>query len=329
MGRSNRARMGTVRRRLCFETVESRRLMAVTTSLDANGNLTVTGDAAADVIAIFGTSNAGEFTIQGSGTTVDGGASATISGVTADLIIRLEEGSDILKLDNVYLAGDLTIDDRRDGDDLVVFGETGVVSAAGNCRVNSNNGQDLFVARPYKAFFGGSLLITDGSFDGAVNMVGASAGDIALLNIKEISMQGVTSGGQIYIQSTGARNSVIGIVTSAANTGIRVEIPDGQNSVYIDTCYSATGIVVNAYTVFFPGSGQMHVPGPAPFNINDTVTIALPGTHSVGRYLGSSPQCTSGPYRRRRYSFAVRQLSRRTGCQRQLGCCECEGWRRR
>jgi hypothetical protein len=250
--------------------------LAVTTSLDASGNLTVKGDADADEIAIFGsTSNPGELTIQGMGTTtVDGGASATISGVTGDLIVELEEGNDVVKLDNVYLAGDLEIDDDRDGDDVVVFGETGVVSAAGNCRVSSNSGQDLFVAHPYKAFFGGSLLITDGSFDGAVSMVGASAADIAVLRIGEVSMQGVTSGGQIFIQSTGARDNVIGIVTSAANTGIRVEIPDGQNSVYIDTCYSAAGILVNAYTVFFPGSGQFPVPGPAPFNINDTITIA-------------------------------------------------------
>ena len=66
--------------------------------------------------AIFGsTSNPGELTIQGTGTTVDGGASATISGVTGDLVVELLEGSDTVKLDNVYLAGDLLIDDRRDG----------------------------------------------------------------------------------------------------------------------------------------------------------------------------------------------------------------------
>ena len=278
MGRSNKARMGTARRRLCFETVESRRLMAVTTSLDANGNLRVIGDAAADVIAIFGTSNPGEFTIQGSGTTVDGGASATISGVTGDLTVELEGGSDVLNMDNVYLAGDLTIDDDRDGDDIVVFGETGVVSAAGNCRVSSSSGQDLFVARPYKAFFGGSLLIRDDGHNGAVSMVGASAADIAVLNIREISMQGVTSGGQIYIQAGSSagtpHSSIIAILTSAANLGIRIDIPDGQNSVYIDTCYSAAGIVVDSYSKFFPSGGQMHVPGPAPYNNNDTITIA-------------------------------------------------------
>jgi hypothetical protein len=88
-------------------------------------------------------------------------------------------------------------------------------------------------------------------------------------------MQGVTSGSQIYIQSQ-ARNSVVGIVTSATNTGFRIDIPDGQNSVYIDTCYSAAGIVVTAFTPFFPstGTGQTHTPGPAPFNNNDTITIA-------------------------------------------------------
>jgi hypothetical protein len=95
-----------------------------------------------------------------------------------------------------------------------------------------------------------------------------------VLDIKEVSMQGVTSGGQIYIRSLGTGDNTIGVFTSAANSGIRIEIPDGRNSIYIDTCYSAAGIVVDAYTRFFPGTGQIWVPGPAPFNINDTITIA-------------------------------------------------------
>src|SRR5688572_11751446 len=102
------------RRHLRFEQLEGRRLMAVTTSLN-NGTLTVTGDADADMIAIFGTANPGEFTIQGNGTTVDGGTSATIGGVTGDLIIELENGNDVVNLNNVYLAGNLTVD-TEDGD---------------------------------------------------------------------------------------------------------------------------------------------------------------------------------------------------------------------
>jgi hypothetical protein len=211
-------------------------------------------------------------------------SSVTVSGVRGNLFVRLEEGSDILKLDNVYLAGSLTIDDKSRGDDIVVFGETGVVSARGNCSVyGSSSGQDLFVAHPYKAFFGGSLSITHGTGTGAVSMVGASAADIYLLGMTEVSMQGVTSGGKIYIRSFPSGDlavpgrvdaSTIGIFTSAATAGIHVEIPDGRNSVYIDTSYSGAGIVVDAYTRSFPGTGEIHVPGPAPFNINDTITIA-------------------------------------------------------
>jgi hypothetical protein len=69
------------RRRLSIEQCEPRQLLAVTTSLDSNtGTLTVAGDADADVIAIFGTPNSGELTIQGrEGTTVDGGPASPLA----------------------------------------------------------------------------------------------------------------------------------------------------------------------------------------------------------------------------------------------------------
>src|SRR5688500_13327149 len=91
-------------RGLAFETLESRQLMAVTAALNS-GTLTITGDAAADDIAVVGTANPGEFTITGrNGTTVDGMASVTISGVTADLVVDLRDGDDVFDMDNVYIA---------------------------------------------------------------------------------------------------------------------------------------------------------------------------------------------------------------------------------
>jgi hypothetical protein len=255
--------------------------MAVTTSYDSGtGTLTITGDAAADDIAIFGTSTAGEITIQGrNGTTVDGGASATIPGVTGDLVIGADGGNDVLNLDNVYLAGDLTIE-TGDGDDAVVFGATGVVSAIGFCEVKTDGGQDLFVAQPYKAFFGGNLVISDTNSVAAANIVGASAATIALFDLPQVFMQGVTSTAAINVRCDSTVNN-IAIFTSAANDGIGVTLSSGQNSVYIDTCFSDAGISVHAYTVVFPGSGQQFVAKPAPFNIDDTITIARCQTRSM------------------------------------------------
>jgi hypothetical protein len=93
-------------RRLSFERFENRRLMAVTTSL-ANGTLTITGDDAADDIAIVGTANAGELTITGrNGTMVNGvpGGSITLSGVSDSLNVSLHGGDDALSLDNVFIG---------------------------------------------------------------------------------------------------------------------------------------------------------------------------------------------------------------------------------
>src|SRR5688572_25270350 len=118
MWRSNRSKYRNLsQRRLSFEQFESRRLMAVTTSL-SSGTLTITGDAAADDVAIVGTVNAGEITVIGrNGTLVDGvpqdgnGESrVTISGVTADLIAEFGDGDNIINVDNVYLAGRMEIE---------------------------------------------------------------------------------------------------------------------------------------------------------------------------------------------------------------------------
>jgi hypothetical protein len=64
----------------------------------------------------------------------------------------------------------------------------------------------------------------------------------------------------------------IAIFTSSATALLRVSAPSGQNSVYIDTCFSASRIEVLTYSAFL--ASVPHVPEPAPYNIDDTITIA-------------------------------------------------------
>jgi hypothetical protein len=279
MGQLNKSKLASVRPSLSFESIEPRRLMAVTTSLDASGNLTVTGDAAADKIAIFGTSNPGEFTIQGDGTTVDGGACATIAGVSGNLIVNLAGGNDVLNMDNVYLAGNLTVN-TGDADDIVIFGATGVVSSQGNCTVETAQGfNDEFRAHDYKVFIGGGLIVRDGNFDSKASLIGASAsGGISIQGNSEVLMRGVTSGSLLEVRSSSNVNN-IAIFTSAANGDLRVVTPSGQNSIYIDTCYSAVRIDVQCFSPFLPSIP--HDPEVPPFNIDATITIARCSTRQV------------------------------------------------
>jgi hypothetical protein len=273
-----------MRRRLSFEQFEPRELLAVTTSIDnTTGTLTVTGDAGADSIAIFGTANAGEFTIQGrGGTTVNGAASATIGGVTGDLVIQTGNGNDTVNLDHVYLAGSLWVQ-TDDGDDVVVFGATGVVSARVGCDVLSMGGNDLFRAEAYKAFFGGFLTVHDYG-DGAAFLNGASAHSVRVNLVPQVFLQNVTSQWDLIVETQSPVNSIAIINTSATN--LRVDLPSGQNSVYIDTC-SAHGILVEAFSLW-GGSGASH-PVVPDYNIDDTVTVARCQTPVITINTAGSP----------------------------------------
>lgn len=265
------------RRTLSFEHFESRRLMAVTTSL-SDGTLTITGDGDADDVAIVGTANPGEITVTGRNGTMVGGVangSTTIQGVTADLIADFGNGDNVINVDNVYLAGRLTVE-TGNGTDSIVFGATGVVSSAGDCRVAPGSSDDVFRAEAYKVFIGGNLFVAGG---GTATLTGASAlGRIDVFAHSQVLMRGITSGSDIEIRPGGTVVNSIAIFTSAAS-GINVIAPSGQNSIYVDTCYAPAGIVVQAQTSFIsPEPSQPTVP---PFNIDDTITIARCQTSRV------------------------------------------------
>jgi hypothetical protein len=277
------------RSRLCFERCEPRNLLAVTTSFDnTTGTLTITGDADADVIAIFGTANPGEFTIQGSGTTVDGGTSATIGGVTGNMIIRLEDGNDVLNLDNVYLAGELDVR-TGNGDDRIVLGATGVVSTAGHCWLQAEEGNDVIRAENYKVFIKDQLFITmRGRVRNTISVVGASAlGEITIFGgdsgTNDIVLRGVTAGLSVDIRG-GAPINNIAVFNSAASRVLQIRCEDGQNSIYIDTCYAGRFLQVNSFS---SASGYIpEPPKPAPYNIDDTVTIARCQTPQIVVHTG-------------------------------------------
>jgi hypothetical protein len=273
-------------RKLGFEQFESRRLMAVTTSLNA-GTLTITGNGDADDVAIVG-SPAGEIQVIGrNGTLVDGVAQdgdgnsiVTIQGVTADLIVDLGDGDNVINMDNVYVAGRIDLD-TGDGNDQVIFGATGVVTSGGNCAVNTSDGSDSFRAEDYKVFIGGSLEVHSARGVDSTSLIGASAQTSILISgggfpegRNDFLLRGVTSGGRLEIQ-TYAPIVNLAVLTSAASGDLTTFCHSGQNSIYVDTCYSATRISINSYSSNTPLYPHFP-PGPvaAPYNIDDTVTVA-------------------------------------------------------
>ncbi len=159
-----------------FERLESRSMMAVTTSL-VGGVLTITGDGDNDTIAILGTANPGELTITGSdNTSVDGtvNGSVTIGGVTSNLIVNLGAGNDNLTLNRVYIAGNIQLD-TSDGADTVRLGTTAPVSPTQNLTIDTGAGNDQVFAEQGNVYVGGMHAITAGGDNDSVRIQGASA----------------------------------------------------------------------------------------------------------------------------------------------------------
>jgi hypothetical protein len=269
------------RRKLSFEKCEDRRLLAVTTSL-SGGTLTITGDGDADDIAIVGTTG-GEITVTGrNGTSVDGviNGSAVVPGVTADLLADFGDGDNVINVDNVFLAGRLDLD-TGDGNDRVVFGATGVVTSGGICSVNTSDGNDSFRAEDYKVFIADQLTVHVGRGNDFASLVGASA--ITSVEVSgggfedgrnDYILRGITSGGRLRVFAQKPINNVA-IFISAASDDLEVFGGSGQNSIYVDTCFSAGNISVlsaSSNTGFFPRNHPP--PVAAPFNVDATITVA-------------------------------------------------------
>jgi hypothetical protein len=223
--------------------------MAVTTSL-IGGTLSIAGSAANDDIAIVGTDNPGEITVIGrNGTTVNGvvNGSSTIPGVTADLAIDLAAGDDRVSIDNVFLAGHLILE-TGDGDDTIVLGESGVVSPEGNLEINSGSGDDNVSALGYHVFVAGGLFLETGEGNDSVTMTGASAlEDLQVGDDTEGAdadnsftclLNGVTCAGNLGVYGDAGTNSVA-VLNTAATLYLNVDLEGAENTIYVDTCYSA------------------------------------------------------------------------------------------
>jgi hypothetical protein len=74
------------------------------------------------------------------------------------------------------------------------------------------------------------------------------------------------------LQSGSHKCNNIGIFTSSAGGALRISTSSGQNSVYIDTCFAAVRIEVLTRSIFL--GSVPHPPEQAPYNIDDTITIA-------------------------------------------------------
>ncbi len=149
-----------------FETLESRQCMAGNvTAVLAGGDLLIDGDVLANAIRVIETSNDGEFTITGlndgagTATSVNGtpNGTATIAGVSGNIIVNLMAGDDALTLNSVSHAGSLTLDVGAGNDSIHLGSASGAVSIGG--AVNLHVGDDRNTVTISHLTVGGHFMI--------------------------------------------------------------------------------------------------------------------------------------------------------------------------
>jgi hypothetical protein len=201
-------------RSLRCEPLEPRRMLAgdVTVRVNNAGHLLITGDAQSNAIQVEAGLLPGQYTITGLpddqnvGTTVNGGGSVTVSGVTGDIRALLNAGNDWLNVGQnapIGIVGSLKID-----------------SGAGDDQINVNN-----------ATIGGELigLTGDGALDGF-----------------QVSDTTVTGDVSIVAGAASAQNSyfLTNVVVTTGNVTIRGG--DGIDDIHVVGGQLAHGLTVTA-----------------------------------------------------------------------------------
>jgi hypothetical protein len=253
--------------------------MAVTTVL-SNGVLTVTGDGAADDIAIVGTARAGELVVTGrNGTVLDGvvNGSTTVfpvylrmqAFVQPDaLMVNLGGGNDSVTMNDAYIAGSININ-TGDGDDTVTLAESGEVSPTGDLRIDTGAGNDVVAELNYSVFVAGGHWLELGDGHDIAKLIGTSsvgriwpyaysfsAFFIAGRNGNDsILAVGLTTDGYTSISGGNGANSLALLSSSAREMEVSSWYdPDltgspGKNTIYLDSNFAwriQTGIVLTA-----------------------------------------------------------------------------------
>ncbi len=236
--------------RFGVEQLESREMLAVTTSLSA-GVLTITGNTAHDNIRVVGTATAGELMITGrndsvgNATLVNGVANGTVTipGVTSDLAINLSEGNNTLEMDNVFIAGRISITTGTAFDQLLL-GTSSIVSCTGDFNVFVNNGGNF--VKGLNLYVGGNAIFASGQDDDTFAFYNAAAPGVFQLSVS--TNQGATfaSGGgndivfvdyafvgNVTTFDTGAGSDAVRLFGSAPGT-LNLTAGDGNDGVTIE-----------------------------------------------------------------------------------------------
>jgi hypothetical protein len=287
-----------------IERLENRFTMAgnVTAAL-VGTDLVITGDTSANAISVVETVNDGEFTItglndgSGSPTSVNGtpNGSATIAGVTGDIVVNLLDGADSVTVISANHSGNLTIDAGA-GDDSVALGEALPVSFSGNVTVHCGDGAARFVATQLTV--GGDLLVDEGVAAGSTAphsyaLVNSNVGNDAILRLGDragaIDVTGSNVLGTLHLDNFNFRpifTSPTSPRVSDVYTGLRVT--DSYVGTYL-RIESVTATLVDVSNTYIAGASRIEGSG------NNNL-FQVRNSSVLGNLTITTLQGTAGPF---------------------------------
>ncbi len=201
-------------RKLHLESLESRRILAgdVTVKL-AGHDLLITGDDAANIVAVSGTGVANQFVVTGLGTNIhfnnSTSSAVTVSGVSGSIVAYLSGGDDFFGVTNGSVKVDLVVDAGAGANTVLVGDVSGVATSIATGPVS----------------IGGSLVIKAGVDGSSNNVVGIGLANVISANLSfrqlEISVgSGTVNVARDIVVNTGGGADKITIGNFAATAPV-------------------------------------------------------------------------------------------------------------
>lgn len=223
--RDDRKRTNAWVRRLSMESLERRDVMAGNvTAVLAGGNLTLTGDSAANQILVDrNPSNFGQLRISPLGTTkINGGTTPVSYPVNGNLNINLNGGADDVRVDRVRLGAALNID-TNGGNDTVLLTNSG----ANQLHVTTGGGDDNVTIDGFSVGGGpgspGASISTGDGFD-TVQITGLTAG-------RPVSIDTGNAGDSVSIRSSSF--AALSVATDGGNDTVSLSRVTVSNTLQV------------------------------------------------------------------------------------------------
>lgn len=246
-----------------LELLEGRLLLSgnVVAVMTDGGDLMITGDRADNSIAIT-VGLGGEVTVTGEGgTTINGGASASLAGLTDSVFLRMGDGNDTVSMTGVTVAGTLRFDGGR-GDNGLTLDATSVgshlsvknlmgrqsfsllnaSSVGGNVKVDNAQKGDTSVVIDSSTITGG-LHVNNKDGTDTFTLKGSTVGQGVIVNNQKgdsvTTLDGATITGNFFFKSMKGSDDLD--VLNGTTVSGKTKIATGDKKGYITLTGLSTG----------------------------------------------------------------------------------------